>query len=553
MSVAEPFLPESDIRADSYGYVRMGRAETTLTNWTFEPNLRLHYPDGSIGERGILTVGSCERHPLEISALAWNSRKDILSVVGKYGGVCFTNTNKDIASIRNFIMTFYRDLPRAQGVKSYGLFRFEGEWLELYENETRHKGKHPPLFYAGTPVDPGSDAYRAPRIMEREKVNAAREGIGTLADLITPAAALAMLGYAAASAFSPRITSYLGDRLPFLNIAGERESGKTSFAKLALEAVGGYGAREHKAIGITPYQYDLAFSNMNNALTLLDEYRPGEVAEAQLRKHHDLGVKWRGSGIASKDFGYFLNAPMIVLGEGFVEDAAALNRGVLYFVSKEDRSPLEIYVGVQRLPLHAYAAYLHERAREDAEEAHSARFALSEKAAKEATQGYGSPRLQHALTFIAYGLHFLQADVSGKVFSPEAILDCLRVGVINTLDGGMESVTNLEQFLEQLGAALSNHRDVRSVIVPAVNTDELIIRVSNAVETVKKFYGRQASISNARLLKKFTDNASYFHPGDTHRSVQNSPIRGARLKLAEVPKRCDVSVLEHYNERLRNA
>ena len=89
----------------------------------------------------------------------------------------------------------------------------------------------------------------------------------------------------------------------------------------------GYSARLTKASGMSPYQYDVAHSGANNIMALLDEYRPGEIDDAQLRKHHDLGTRWRGSGVGGKDHAYELNAPLAVFGEGFTDDAATRSPG----------------------------------------------------------------------------------------------------------------------------------------------------------------------------------------------------------------------------------
>ncbi|EYB67043.1 Superfamily II helicase-like protein [Deinococcus phoenicis] len=520
-----------------------------LTNWVWEPNLKLHYPDGTYGERGTLIVRGGGHHELQLGSSAWNSRKDLLETVGGYQARCFTTNNSDIAKIGDYIAATYPDLPGARGVKSYGLHLHEGEWVEVFENRTISSGDTPPLFYSGTPVDPGSRAFKAPRLATPAQVDEARRAIVKLPGLITPAVAYALLGYGAASAFSPRITPHLGNRLPFVYVAGERESGKTSGAQIALELMTGYSARLTKASGMTAYQYDIAHSSANNSLALLDEYRPGEIDDGQLRKHHDLGTKWRGSGMASKNLAYELNAPLVVLGEGFTDDAATKSRGVLYFTRKQDRGGLDGYSEVLKLPLWAYAAHLHELARTTGEKEHLARIQRATDLAGQAIGGTANPRLRYALTYIAYGLLVLQDDL--EVIPDTAILDTLREGVHNTLEGGSEGVTNLELFLEQLAFVLTKVPSPGMYVVPGALPTDLLIRPKACLDLVQAHYRERAAIANTTLLKQYAEQASYFAAGDVHKSYEGHPVRAKRVTLSQVPERCDADLLEEFNRRLR--
>lgn len=520
-----------------------------LTNWVWEPSLKLHYPDGTYGERGTLIVRGGGHHELQLGSSAWNSRKDLLEAVGGYQARCFTTNNSDIAKIGDYIAATYPDLPSARGVKSYGLHLHEGEWVEVFEDRTISSGGTPPLFYSGTPVDPGSRAFKAPRPASPEQVDEARRAIVKLPCLITPAVAYALLGYGAASAFSPRITPHLGNRLPFVYVAGERESGKTSGAQIVLELMTGYSARLTKASGMTPYQYDIAHSGANNSLALLDEYRPGEIDDGQLRKHHDLGTKWRGSGMASKNLAYELNAPLVVLGEGFTDDSATKSRGVLYFTRKQDRGGLDGYSEVLKLPLWAYAAHLHELARTTGEEEHLARIQRATDLAGQAIGGTANPRLHYALTYIAYGLLVLQDDLG--VIPDTAILDTLREGVHNTLEGGSEGVTNLELFLEQLAFVLTKVPSPGMYVVPGALPTDLLIRPKACLDLVQAHYRERAAIANTTLLKQYAEQASYFAAGDVHKSHEGHPVRAKRVTLSQIPERCDADLLEEFNRRLR--
>lgn len=519
-----------------------------LTNWVFTPTTTLEWPDGTIGHRGTLAINTTNRHTIDLPAKAWSSRRDLLTEISSHNSVVFTNSNSDIAYIRQFILTNSPRLPVARGVTTYGLHRVNDTWQELYQ-DTLHEA----LFYAGTPVDPGP-AYRALRTGTPEQVQAARQSIRTLLTLITPSAAMALIGYGMASAYSPRLTPLLGDRLPFLYITGERESGKSSSIELVLALTTGHpSARLRKAPNLTPYQYDSSFANLNNRLAALDEYRPGSIDDAQLRKHHDLGIKWRGSGIAAKDHAYILNSPLIVAGEGFTEDAAALSRGPLYFILQEDRGDTPPYLATQTAPNWAYAHHLAETALSLSEDDHKTRFKRAHALAKAAANARGGPRLEFALTYIAYGLLHAQSDVDDDLFSDTNIRLALEVGVQQTLEGGDESKTNLETFLEQLGSAATESKDPSALVVPGLLEGTVIIRISPAVELVRRRYGRDAAISNARLVRQYAQKLEWTEPGDMHKTHLNEVVRGLRVNLPLTPKRCDLSALEHLERQLRSA
>jgi hypothetical protein len=554
VGAGQPAPPDFGIVTTPSGYAvkRRGRLEH-LTNWTFTPTLRLRYPGGTLGERGRLTVGGRERHTVELPSEAWNSRKDLLALVGAHGAVNFSTSNADVAKIRQIVLWQAAQLPVAKGVKTYGLLETGTGRVTLFENGALCDTPEPPVFFAGTPVDPGSRAHALPRVGTEGQVEQARQAMITLPHLVTSHAALAMTGFAVASAYAPRITRHLGHRLPFLFIAGEREGGKTSAAQILLQLVtGDDSARLLKASGLTPYQYDLAVSNTNNLLTVIDEYKPGLVDDAQLRKHHDLAVKWRGSGIAAKDHSYHLNAPTILMGEDFTEDAAALSRGVLYYVEKRHRGKAGLYAKTIHAPLWAYAHHLHQQARTLADATHCRRFERAENLAREAGNQAESPRLQYALTFIAYGLLVLQDELpTAEILTDAAIERVLEVGVEQTLDGGIETMTNLEAFLEQLGSVTLEHRDPLALMVPGTIDGQVIIRISPSVEAVKKVYRTEAAISNPRLLRQYAGGTPWADASVVHKAIGNEPVRGIRIVLSEVPERCDVSALAYLNRKLR--
>lgn len=532
-----------------------------LTNWVWTPQLLLRYPDGTFGERGILTVRGTQQHEIQIEALAWNGRRDLLDVIGGYGARCITTNNADIAKIADYIATMTFGLPSARGVKSYGLHAWEGQWIEVYEDATVGDFEHPPLFYAGTPVEPGSRAFAMPPRASEDDVAEARRAIVQLPSLITPAVAYALLGYGAASAYSPRITPHLGNRLPFVYVAGERESGKTSGAQIVLELMTGHTARLSKASGLSAYQYDIAFGNCNNLLALLDEYRPGEIDDGQLRKHHDLGTKWRGQGMAANDLSWDLNAPTVVLGEGFTDDAATKSRGVLYLTRKADRGGLAEYSKLQRLPLAAYATHLHKLARETSEDEHQWRLEAAGLYADEALGGSANPRLRYALQYIAYGLLVLQQDTEGLVADSD-IKATLAEGVHQTLEGGSEGMTNLELFLEQLCFSLTRVNNQDAYVVPGAETGTLIIKPSVAVALVKERYKENAAIANVKLFGQYARQVDFFVGSDKHRAENGDSVRGWRIRLQPatgedgselptVPERCDVTTLKELEKGLR--
>lgn len=520
-----------------------------LTNWTFTPTLALKYPDGTTGHRGELVINSAQAHEIDLPAKAWSGRRELLAHIAGHNAAIFTNSAAEIALIHQFILTTYQGLPVATGVQTYGLHHHQGEWIALYEDTL-----NPHVFYSGTPVDPNSPAYRAHKPGTKAQLEQARDTIRALPTLVTPEAALALLGYGMAAAYSPRITKHLGDRLPFLYITGERESGKSSSIELVLALTTGHpSARLRKAPGMTNYQYDVSYSNLNDRLAALDEYRPGSIDDAQLRKHHDLGAKYRGSGIAAKDHAYILNSPLIVAGEGFTEDAAALSRGPLYFIQKKHRGDTDKYLRIQNAPNHTYAHHLAHTARTLPEPEHQARLERAWAHAKQATDTRGGPRLQFALAYIAYGLLHLQEDVDQDAFSDPIIRRCLELGVTQTLDGGTESKTNLEMFLEQLGSAAAEHKEPAAILVPGAIAGTVIVRISPAVELVKRRYGKDAAISNPRMLRQYAEGLTWVDTGAAHRAADDTVVRGLKVNHEAAPDRCDLGALQYLDNVLRSS
>lgn len=532
------------------GYaLTLGKKETPLTNFLWKPTLELRNPDGTRSERGHLVIGDKE-YILTIPVAAWNSRKELLDYIGGFGALIFTSSNSHIARLRQHIVENTPELPVARGVQTYGLHKHEGEWTGVYANKPfNNEATEERLFYTGTPMDNGNSMFDGPPMAVTNLIDEVRNKFGLLLLLTDRNFAGAMLGYAAASPMAPRLTALLGSRLPFLYGAGEKESGKSSLGEICLEFATGRRSRLAKAIKLTLYQYDAVFANANNLLGILDEFRTGELND-KIRMHHDLGRKTRGSGKAGADDVYHLNAPMIVLGENFTDDAATLSRGALYFVRKGDRGTPALFTEVLGVPWWAYAYWLHQQARHLSDADHMARFELAQAHVDAAAPSI-SPRLRHALTFIAYGLLTLQADVGDGVFSDELIQSVLQCGVTTTLNGGTQSATNIEMFLEQLGAVASRLYHPESLVSPAIDPNKIIIRISPSVMTVKKNLNGQAAISNTQLLKRYAQECGFFEEGETHKSFSRENVRGLLLDLTRVPKRCDISGLEYLNERLR--
>lgn len=525
-----------------------------LTNWIWIPERKLIYPDNTLGEEGTLHVNGRPHKGVQLTSLAWSSRRDLLESIGGYQAICFTTDNKDIAKIQQYIVLNHDQLPTAYGVQSYGLHEHQGEWLEIFEDRVISHLEQAPIFYAGTPVDPQSTKHQSPPDATPEQIQQAREAIKTLPTVITPTTALALLGYAAASAFAPRLTGFLGHRLPFLYVAGERESGKTSGAQIVLELATGRSARISKAHDMTKYQYDLAHSRTNNLLALLDEYRPGEIDDSYLRDHHDLGVHWRGSGKAITNHSYPLNSPMIALGEGLSDDAATKSRGVVYFVKKKDRGNLPEYSKLLSLPAWAYATHLHQQAR-NYTDPQILDLVERAKAYARSTGGINiSPRLTFALTFIAFGLLYLQEDTLDEVFSHERISACLQDGVTNTLDGENEGETNLEIFLQQLGFSLSRQSNPWLFVAPGATEGTLILRMSPCVELVRNQYREKAAISSIKLLKQYAEQTEFFDVrSPVHKDHLSNSIRGIKLCMSMAPERCDLSILSEVEDVIRRA
>lgn len=515
---------------------RFGHSSEALTNFTFEPLLKLQKPDGTHHLRGSLKIAHGQSVTVDIDAATWNSRSDVVKAFGGYGGLFFSNSNADAAHIGAYLAPLCAKLPVAEGVTSYGLHTLKDGRLHLYADSPADE-----LWYCGTEVERGSDWFNAPLTASREKVDLAREALALLPTLTTPSTAWALMAYAASSAHAPRLTPLFGSRLPFLYVAGEREAGKTSFAQLVLEMATGRQSRIHKAGRMTNYQYDRAFSNCNNLLAILDEYRPGCIDDAQLRKHHDLGSKWRGTGSGS-DNSYHLNAPLMVLGEGFSEDAATLSRGVQYMVRKADRGSVEAYRAAVEAGIGNYSGHLHHLAATLSEQDLLARLRDADNLATAAANA--NPRLRFALSWLAFGLLSLRAD--GVAVNDETIRQTLADGAMQTTEGYSEGKTNLEIFLEQLCSVINAAGPAALGLVAIGHQETLILRSTMCVQAVKRHFGPEAAIANARLFTAYARESGFFLPGEVHKSATNDLVRGMRLSLPDMPERCDADYLRSF-------
>lgn len=544
-----------------YAYDRGGGGEKEpvtiqLTNWLFTPQLRLRWPDGSSGERGELRVNGVTVAQIDLTAGAWNTRRDLLAQLGPYGALIFSNSSADIAKIRQYVVTEHRDLPLAAGVKSFGWHEVAGKGVMLYEDATWHQGETPPIFYAGVPVQTNRHKFAAPKALDG--LERAKEAIKGFKGLMTHSAALGIMGYAAAAPFAPRLWRRMDGAVYFCYVEGEKETGKSSFIELCLRMATGSSSRRRVATNLTAYQYDVEVSNANNLLVFIDEYKRGESERLDelVRAHHDREVKGRGTGTAGKLDEYIRNAPMIVNGEGFSGDSATRSRGVIVYPKKRDRGDNAVFQAIREAPIEAFAHELHQAARDMTEEALAERFTKARGYAEEATQQSLTPRLKNGLTFVAFGLLILQERVDNFAFDHDNIRAALGDIAQNTLEGGLESKSNLEVFLEELAYALSTVPPDRldSYIVPSSIADNLILRPTPCVMLVERVKNGKQAVQSPGLLIRLASESGFFEGGDTHKTPPfDRRCRGVRLKLRDIPDRVDAGLLVKYYEQLDRA
>ena len=88
-------------------------------------------------------------------------------------------------------------------------------------------------------------------------------------------------------------------------------------------------------------------------------------------------------------------------------------------------------------------------------------------------------------------------------------------------------------------------------ISPSTQKGELILRPKVCIDLVKAHYKDQSAISNPTLLKQYADQAAYFEGGDVHKDVHQESVRGKRVRLVDIPARCDADLLAEFNRTLR--
>ncbi|RJF69060.1 hypothetical protein D3875_22315 [Deinococcus cavernae] len=244
-----------------------------LTNWVFQPESRLTYPDG----RSV---------HLDIPADAWNSRAELLAEIGQFDLLILAASNAEVAKLRAYLLHQEQEanLPSIIGVETYGEHLVAGQRVAVYYDGVLAAAgelETPPVFYAGADgLSP--DLHAAPPSSSPQEAQEAVRALQSSLSLINPQAALAIACKAAAAHLAHRTTHHWGNRNPMLTATGERESGKSSYAELWLRATTGRTARTVKAHDLrSDFQYDSWLSGQNDLIAILDEYHPD---------HH---LRWR--------------------------------------------------------------------------------------------------------------------------------------------------------------------------------------------------------------------------------------------------------------------
>ena|GEM_PF-4934315 len=533
-----------------------------LTNWVFTPHARLQYPDGRRGTRGTATTTDGRDVTLDIPADAWNSRAELLSVLGSHDLLFLASSNAEVAKLRAYLLHVERELnlPVIHGVETYGEHAIQGERIAVYADAVLSQAGEmdtPPAFYAG-PEGLAADLHAAPPSSDPARLQEALTAARASLNLINPHAALAIACKSAAAHLAPRTTRAYGNRNPFLTVTGERESGKSSLAEIWLRATTGRTARTVKARDLrSAFQYDSWLSGQNDLIAILDEYHPDHIDDTLLKGHYDLAVMRRGTGVAAHAQAYHRNSPLIILGQHDVQDPATRSRSVQYGTLPSERGDTSAYYATWNAPLELLARPLRQAALRVTDDLLTEWIDDARALARHALNAR-EPRLEVALVDLAVGARLLNHALNFGI-TRDQVADLLQAGVRNTLEGaaaGEGQKGSVEVFLEQLGFAAklkpaAMWGDFFAIPDGDRSGSSVILRSTACAQLVASQFRDKAAVLSGVMLGKLVKPLDWFTSplSGTVKSAGRA-IRGVILHLDQAPDRVDLDAIQDITDAL---
>lgn len=535
-----------------------------LTNWVFQPESRLTYPDGRRGTRGAATTQDGRTVQLDIPANAWNSRAELLAEIGQFDLLILAASNAEVARLRAYLLHQEQEanLPHVLGVETYGEHVIEGQRVAVYHDGVLAAAgelETPPVFYAGA-AGLSPDLHAAPPSSSPQEAQEAIRVLQGSLTLINTHAALAIACKSAAAHLAPRTTRAWGNRNPMLTVTGERESGKSSYAELWLRATTGRTARTVKAHDLrSDFQYDSWLSGQNDLIGILDEYHPDHLDDTLLKGHYDLAVKRRGTGMGAHANAYHRNSPLIILGQHDVTDPATRSRSVQYATLPTERGTSDAYYAAWNAPLEAVARPLRQTALAVPDDLLALWVTDARKLAQEALSSR-EPRLEVALADLVIGARLLNKALAFGI-TDDQLRDLLTAGVRNTLEGaegGQGQKSSVEVFLEQLGFALKLKPaqlwgDFLAIPDGDRGGSSVILRTTACAELVKHQYRDKAAVLSGVMLGKLVGQLEWFTTSNSGTFKANGrAVRGVLLQFDTAPNRVDLDALQDIADALIN-
>jgi hypothetical protein len=548
-----------NVHEDNGAYWVPGRGKDSppvqLTNWVFEAEARLTYPDGRRGVRGVAHSQDGRDVRLDIPSNAWNSRAELLAVIGQFDLLILASSNAEVARMRAYLLHQEQelDLPAIVGVETYGEHMIDGQRLSVYRDAVLSASGEievPPAFYAG-PDGLAPDLHLSPPSSLPQEAQEATAALRASLHLINVHAALAIACKSAAAHLAPRTTRAWGNRNPMVAVSGERESGKSSFAELWLRATTGRTARTVKAHDLrSAFQYDSWLSGQNDLISILDEYHPEHLDDTLLKGHYDLAVMRRGTGVGANATSYHRNSPLIILGQHDVTDPATRSRSVQYATLPTERGTSDAYYAAWNAPLEAVARPLRQAALGVSDEL-LASWVADGRAMAQAALSSREPRLEVALADLVIGARLLNHALNFGI-TDQQLRDLLTAGVRNTLEGaegGQGQKSSVEVFLEQLGFAAKLRpanlwADFFAIPDGDRSGGSVILRTTACAELVKAQYKDKAAVLSGVMLGKLVSQLQWFTvPTGGKVRGGGELVRGVVLHITDAPDRVDLDAI----------
>jgi DNA primase catalytic core len=307
--------------AGDHYYLAGPRGEhIALSSFRIVPTARIVLPEGEIIDANIQTDQGRVHHGIRFSREAWNSKRNLLRVLGPID-LQWTGSDDNVQGLLRLVAA--QDVPTRQGTTNLGYLETPdgcvwispGGCLAPAEASAEPTG----IVYVSSGATLG-DRVRYDEVTLSEVNAAAAVILPQLLALNSPAVILPILGWFFAAPLKPRFIRLLG-HFPILVVWGSQGSGKTSLIMEIFWPLLGVISAEPYSATETEFALLKLISATNSVPVFIDEYKPFDMPRFRLntlhrymRRLYSGEVEERGRADQTV-VSYRLSAPLCLAGE----------------------------------------------------------------------------------------------------------------------------------------------------------------------------------------------------------------------------------------------